>query len=194
MINSIAVFCGASEGYNEVYLDTAREAGATLAARNISIIYGGSKLGVMGALANGALENGGQVTGVIPGFLKTKEIVHTELTNLITVETMHDRKLKMQELSDAVLTLPGGWGTMEELFEMLTWGQLGLHRKPIGLLNINGYYDSLAALCNSMVTEGFLKECTASMLLISDNLDDLLAMMEQYEAPEVPEWLTTQNT
>ncbi len=194
MIKSIVVFCGASEGYNEIYTDIAREVGVTLAQRNISIIYGGSKSGIMGALANGALNNGGQVTGVIPGFLKTKEIVHTELTNLVTVDNMHERKLKMHELSDAVLTLPGGWGTMEELFEMLTWGQLGLHHKPIGLLNINGFYDSLAALCDNMVTEGFLKESTAKMLLISDDMEELLTMMEQYEAPSVPEWLTTQTT
>jgi len=110
------------------------------------------------------------------------------------VSNMHERKLKMHELSDAVITMPGGWGTMEEFFEMLTWGQLGLHRKPIGLLNVNGYYDSLAALNKSMVTEGFLKENTANMLLISNNIDDLLYQMEHYTAPEIPEWLTRQTT
>ncbi len=194
MIKSIAVFCGSSEGYNKAYMKAAREAGATLAARKIKLIYGGSKAGLMGAIADGVLENSGLVTGVIPGFLKTVEIVHTGITELVTVSNMHERKLKMHELSDAVITMPGGWGTMEEFFEMLTWGQLGLHRKPIGLLNVNGYYDSLAALNKSMVTEGFLKENTANMLLISNNIDDLLYQMEHYTAPEIPEWLTRQTT
>ncbi len=194
MIKSIAVFCGSSEGYDNAYMKAAREAGATLAARKIKLIYGGSKAGLMGAIADGVLENSGLVTGVIPGFLKTVEIVHTGITELVTVSNMHERKLKMHELSDAVITMPGGWGTMEEFFEMLTWGQLGLHRKPIGLLNVNGYYDSLAALNKSMVTEGFLKENTANMLLISNNIDDLLYQMEHYTAPEIPEWLTRQTT
>ncbi|MDR3681324.1 MAG: TIGR00730 family Rossman fold protein [Flavipsychrobacter sp.] len=194
MIKSIAVFCGSSEGYDKVYMKAAREAGATLATRKIELIYGGSKAGLMGAIADGVLENGGIVTGVIPGFLKTVEIVHTGITELVTVGNMHERKLKMHELSDAVITMPGGWGTMEEFFEMLTWGQLGLHRKPIGLLNVNGYYDSLAALNKSMVTEGFLKENTANMLLISNNINDLLYQMEHYTAPEIPEWLTRQTT
>ena len=151
-------------------------------------------MGLMGALADGALQNGGQVTGVIPYFLKVKEVVHETITELITVETMHERKLKMQELCDGVITMPGGWGTMEELFEMLTWGQLGLHNKPIGLLNVNGYYDALKALCDTMVQEGFLNEYTNTMLLTNESIEELLEQMEAYVAPEAPAWLTKQTT
>lgn len=194
MINSIAIFCGASEGYDETYMTAAREVGQALAVRNIKIIYGGSKAGLMGAVANGALENNGHVTGILPGFLKTVEIEHTGLTELIMVSNMHERKLKMHEMSNGVITLPGGWGTMEEFFEMLTWGQLGLHSKPMALLNINGYYDALVALVDTMVSEGFLKESYAPMLLVSDSIDELLDMMNNYVAPEVPNWLTSQTT
>jgi len=119
----------------------------------------------------------------MPAFLKTEELMHEGLTELIVVDTMHERKIKMHELSEAVITLPGGWGTMEETFEMLTWGQLGMHEKPIGLLNINGYYDALQVLCNNMVQEGFLQECIADMLLTSQSIDELLEMMDQYAPP-----------
>src|ERR1022692_3199226 len=157
-MKSIVIFCGSGEGYNECYREAAYNLGAMLATRNIRIIYGGAKVGLMGALAEGALGLGGQVVGVIPYFLKTTEVVHESLTQLITVDTMHDRKIKMYEMSDGVITMPGGWGTMEEMFEMLTWSQLGLHSKPIGLLNISGYYDALKALFDTMVLEGFLSE------------------------------------
>jgi uncharacterized protein (TIGR00730 family) len=194
MINSIAVFCGSSDGYDERYMHMARQVGATLAAKGISIVYGGGRQGLMGAVANGALQNNGHITGVLPTFLKTVEIEHTGITEMIMVSNMHERKLKMHELSNATITLPGGWGTMEEFFEMLTWGQLGLHSKPMGLLNIHGYYNSLVALIGTMVTEGFLKGATAAMLLVSNNIDELLNMMENYVAPDVPAWLTSQDT
>jgi uncharacterized protein (TIGR00730 family) len=148
----------------------------------------------MGAVAEGALENGGVVIGVIPTFLQTKEVTHHGLTELIKVNTMHERKIKMHDLSDAVITLPGGWGTMDEMFEMLTWGQMGLHQKPMGLLNINGYYDSLQALTDNMVSEGFLGEEVNRMLLINTDIEDLLRMMEDYVAPEVTQWLTKKTT
>jgi uncharacterized protein (TIGR00730 family) len=193
-MNSIAVFCGSSEGYNESYRETAYELGKTLAARNIHIIYGGAKVGLMGAVAEGALQNGGKIIGVIPTFLKTKEVVHEGLTELITVGTMHERKIKMHELSSGVITLPGAWGTMDELIEMLTWGQLGLHRKPIGLLNINGYYDALKALFDNMVMEGFLNEYVNATLLTSGSIADLLEQMDAYVAPEAPKWITKQTT
>src|SRR6185437_5733025 len=119
---------------------------------------GGACIGLMGAVADGVLDNKGKVIGVIPGFLRSKEIAHEEVSEMIVVESMHERKLKMHELSDGVITMPGGWGTMEEMFEMLTWAQLGLHGKPIGLLNVNGYYDSLISMINNMTDEGFLKE------------------------------------
>ncbi len=193
-MKSIVVFCGSGDGYNECYREAAYELGQTLAAKGIRIIYGGAKVGLMGALADGALNNSGNVTGVIPEFLKTKEVAHDGLTEMITVTTMHERKLKMFELSDGVITMPGGWGTMEELFEMLTWSQLGLHSKPIGLLSINGYYDALTALCDNMVLEGFLSEDTKNTLLSSGSVTDLLEQMETYVAPETKKWITKQTT
>ena len=193
-MKSIVVFCGSSEGYNECYREAAYNLGALLAARGIRIIYGGAKVGLMGALADGALENSGEIIGIIPGFLKTKEVAHEQLTKLVIVDTMHERKLKMHELSDGIITLPGGWGTMEELFEMLTWSQLGLHSKPVGLLNINGYYDALKALTDNMVTEGFLNEFVNATLLINGSIDDLLTQMEAYDPTATPQVVTKQTT
>ncbi len=193
-MKSIVVFCGSGEGYNEVYREAAEQMGITLAARHIRIIYGGAKVGLMGALADAALDQGGRVIGVIPEFLKTEEVAHEGLTELITVATMHERKLKMHELSDGIIAMPGGWGTMEELFEMLTWGQLGLHSKPVGLLNVNGYYDALKALCDNMVQEGFLNEYVNAMLLISESVDDLLEQMAAYVPMERPKVMTKQST
>lgn len=189
----IVVFCGAGDGYNEVYREVAYEVGGLLASQGIHIVYGGGKVGIMGAVADGALQSGGKVTGIIPSFLKTKEVAHTGVTEMITVETMHERKLRMNELSDAILTLPGGWGTMEELFEMLTWSQLGLHSKPIGLLNVNGYYDPLKALCSTMVQEGFLDERVNASMIVSRSIDELLVRMNDYTPPPVSKWLT-ENT
>ncbi len=193
-MKSIVVFCGSGDGYNEVYRETAYAVGRTLAERNIRIIYGGAKVGLMGALADGALQHGGEVVGIIPYFLETKEVAHEEVTQMIVVKTMHERKLKMHEMSDGILTLPGGWGTMEEMFEMLSWGLLGLHQKPVGLLNVNGYYDPLKALCDNMVVEGFLNETVNATLLTSDAIEDLLDQMDAYTAPEVPKWITKQTT
>ena len=193
-MKSIVVFCGSGDGYNESYRETAYGVGKTLAERNIRIIYGGAKVGLMGALADGALQHGGEVVGVIPYFLKTKEVAHEEVTEMIVVETMHERKLKMNEMSDGIITMPGGWGTMEEMFEMLSWGLLGLHQKPVGLLNVNGYYDALKALCNNMVQEGFLSENVNATLLISESIEELLEQMESYVPPEMPKWITKQTT
>ena len=192
-MKSIEVFCGSGDGYNECYREAAYELGQTLAARQIKVVYGGAKVGLMGALADGTLNNNGQITGVIPYFLQTKEVAHDGLTQLITVNTMHERKLKMYELCDGIIAMPGGWGTMEELFEMLTWAQLGLHGKPIGLLNINGYYDALIALCDNMVQEGFLSESVKAILLSSGSVTDLLEQMENYTAPEITKWMTKQT-
>jgi uncharacterized protein (TIGR00730 family) len=182
-MKSIAVFCGSREGYNEVYREAAYAVGAVLADAGIEVVYGGGKIGLMGALAEGVLQNNGRITGVIPSFLQTKEVAHDGLSDLVVTETMHERKIKMYELCDAVIVLPGGWGTMDELFEMLTWGQLGLHQKPIGLFNVNGYYESLKVLVNSMVQEGFLEEQLGPMLLSGDTIDELLELMRNYKAP-----------
>ena len=156
-MKAITVFCGSNSGFKEVYQQQAFLLGKKLAGENIGVVYGGARIGLMGAVADGALQNGGKVYGVIPEFLRSKEIAHEGLTELILVTSMHERKVKINELSDGVIALPGGFGTMEELFEMLTWAQLGLHKKPIALLNTNGFYDCLIKAAETMVIEGFLK-------------------------------------
>lgn len=186
----IVVFCGSSAGKDPVYLEQAKLLGAALAERQLTLVYGGAKVGLMGAVADGALNAGGQVIGVLPHFLQQKELAHEGLTELILVDTMHERKTKMNELCDGVIALPGGFGTMEELFEMLTWGQLGLHKKPIGLLNINGFYDALIELSKTMTSNGFLKAENRDMLLCSNDINDLLQQMEQYEPPANSKWIS----
>lgn len=186
----ITVFCGSSSGTNDIFRQHAYALGQLLATSGIGLVYGGAKVGLMGAVADGALDKGGEVIGVLPNFLKTVEIQHQGLTQLIMVESMHERKLKMDELSDGVIALPGGYGTLEEFFEMLTWAQLGLHKKPVALLNINGFYDSLLKLIQEMVGLGFLKEVNRKMLLVSDNGDELIQQMKNYVAPDVGKWIT----
>jgi uncharacterized protein (TIGR00730 family) len=156
-------------------------------------VYGGANVGLMGAVADGVLSKGGKVIGVLPKFLKTKEIAHENLTELILVDTMHERKTTMHELCDGVIALPGGFGTLEEFFEMLTWGQLGLHQKPIAILNIEGFYDLLNEFVQTMVDKGFLKELNQQMLLVSDNIEELLEKMENYKAPTVGKWITKET-
>ncbi len=193
-MNSITVFCGSSLGTDQVYEEQAYLLGKTLAKRGIGLVYGGAKVGLMGAVANGTLQHGGKAIGVLPYFLQTKEVAHDGLTELILVDTMHERKTKMNQLCDGVIALPGGFGTMEELFEMLTWGQLGLHTKPMGLLNTDGYYDDLITLIQQMVDKGFLKEVNQRMLLHDRDIDGLLKQMEQYMPPVVGKWITKETT
>lgn len=194
-MKSIVVFCGSSYGYDESYADTAYQVGVVLAEKNIELIYGGSKLGLMGAVAEGALQNGGTVVGVIPNFLQTKEIAHESLSELVLVDTMHERKLRMHERSEGIIALPGGWGTMEELFEMMTWAQLGLHEKPIGILNINGFYEPFLVFLNNMVREGFLKEEFMKMIIVSEDIFELLGNMWDYRpAMDIPKWISKQKT
>ena len=188
-IKRITVFCGSSFGTESVYEEQAYELGKILAQNTIGLVYGGANVGLMGAVADGVIENGGEAIGVLPHFLKGKEIAHENLTELILVDTMHERKAKMNELSDGVITLPGGFGTLEELFEMLTWAQLGLHQKPIGILNINGFYDELLAFVQTMVNKGFLKSVNQDMLLVDDSIAGLLNKMRNYKAPEVSKWI-----
>ena len=186
----VAVFCGSSVGFDPGYEQVAAAVGRALALRGIGIVYGGAKVGLMGAVAAGALQEGGEVVGVLPHFLMHKEIAHEELTELILVDSMHERKKLMNDLCDGVIALPGGFGTLEELFEVLTWGQLGLHRKPMGILNIDGFYDALRELAQTMVDRGFLKDVYQNMLLISDDIEDLLRQMDAYVAPAVGKWVT----
>lgn len=188
-MKSIAVFCGSSSGSKDYYYEQAFNLGKKLAHLEIDMIYGGSNAGLMGAVANGALSEGGKVVGVIPEFLVDKELAHNGITELILVKSMHERKYKMNELCDGVIALPGGYGTLDELFEMLTWGQLGLHKKPVALYNIHGYYNALINLVQHMVSSGFLKESNQKMLLINEDPDTLLKEMNEYVAPEVEKWL-----
>jgi uncharacterized protein (TIGR00730 family) len=189
-MKSVSVFCGSSMGGNPIYRDHAILLGQALAEKTIQLVYGGARIGLMGAVADGALSHGGQVIGVLPTFLKSKEIAHEGLTELILVESMHERKMKMHERCDGIIALPGGFGTLEELFEILTWGQLGLHKKPVGLLNVNGFYDHLYLMLQMMVTQGFLKKVNFDMLLVSNDIDDLLHQMKHYVAPDVGKWIS----
>lgn len=185
----ITVFCGSSFGTEEIYKEQATLLGQTLAKQNIELVYGGANVGLMGAVADGILNEGGKAIGILPNFLRSKEIAHLGLTELILVESMHERKTKMNDLCDGVIALPGGFGTLEELFEMLTWAQLGLHKKPIAILNIDGFYDSLIELTQTMVEKGLLKEANQGMLLVSDNIDDLLDKMRNYVPPTTGKWI-----
>lgn len=189
-MKSITVFCGSSFGTNDIYKEQAFLLGQTLAQQHIKLIYGGADVGLMGSVADGTLSEGGNAIGVLPHFLQSKEIAHKKLTELIIVETMHERKTKMNDLCDGVIVLPGGYGTLEEFFEMITWAQLGLHKKPIGILNIDGFYDDLIRLVQTMVDKGFLKQVNRDMLLISDNIDELLEKMRNYQAPTVGKWIS----
>ncbi|MCK4751033.1 MAG: TIGR00730 family Rossman fold protein [Bacteroidales bacterium] len=188
-MKSVAVFCGSSSGSNGIYTEKARQVGRILAEKGIRLVYGGAKVGLMGAVADGALSAGGEVVGVIPGFLLTKEVGHENLSELILVDTMHERKTIEYELCDGAIALPGGFGTLDELFEMLTWGQLGLHSKPVGLLNINSYFTHLGKVIDTMVNEGFLKGINRDMVLESDEIEDLILKMETYVAPDEAKWI-----
>ncbi len=188
-MKNITVFCGSSAGFDSVFTERARQLGAELALRGIGIVYGGARVGLMGQLADAALQAGGRVTGVLPRFLQAKEIAHEGLTELVLVDSMHERKTRMNELSDGVIALPGGFGTLEEFFEMLTWGQLGLHRKPVALLNINGFWDPLLTLANNMVSAGFLREANRTMILAEENITVLIDRMQAYQAPAGEKWI-----
>lgn len=188
-LNSIAVFCGSSEGNDLQIIAQAEELGTLLAKKHITLVYGAAKIGIMGKLAHKTLAHNGKVIGVIPEFLKLKEVVHEELTELITTTNMHQRKLKIQELSDGFITLPGGFGTFEELFEIITWAQLGLHQKPIGLLNSNGYYNHLIAMFKTMVEKGILKKENLKLLIVDNDVKSLLKKMKNFNSKPVAKWL-----
>jgi uncharacterized protein (TIGR00730 family) len=186
----VTVFCGSSLGLEDIYKEQAYALGQTLAIEKIGLVYGGANIGLMGAIADGALSKGGEVIGVLPYFLQEKEIAHPGLTSLVLVETMHERKTKMNDLSDGVIALPGGFGTLEEFFEMLTWAQLGLHKKPVAILNVGGFYDTLITLVQTMVDSGFVKKQNQEMLLVTDNIQGLLHQMKNYSAPAVGKWIS----
>ncbi|WP_111683003.1 LOG family protein [Winogradskyella tangerina] len=192
-MKSIAVFCGSSSGNDPYIVKESYELGLTMAKKNITLVYGAAKIGIMGRVAEAVLENNGKAIGVIPKFLQTKEIVHDGLTDLIVTENMHDRKVIMYEKSDGFIIIPGGFGTMDEFFEITTWGQLGLHTKPIGILNINGYYDALISQCKTMVERGFLKQENFDAVVMDDTIEGILEKMNNYVPLPAPKWLNKEG-
>ncbi len=182
-MKSICVYCGSNPGRDPVFVTSAREVGKRLAEAGLDIVYGGGRVGLMGEVADAALAAGGRVIGVIPEFLALKEVAHQGLTELYVVQSMHARKAKMAHLSDGFISLPGGIGTMEEMFEIWTWGQLGQHRKPVGLLNVEGYYDDLVAFLDKMAAQNFLAPDHRASLMVAEEVSDLLDAFKSYDAP-----------
>jgi uncharacterized protein (TIGR00730 family) len=189
MMKRICVFAGSNPGTAREYRLVAEELGRTLAQRGIGLVYGGARVGLMGVMADAALAAGGEVTGVIPSALVAKEIAHDRLSALHVVGSMHERKAMMGELADGFVAIPGGWGTLEEFFEILTWAQLGLHRKPCGLLNVHGYFDGLLAFMNHSIDEGFVRREYLAMVLVSRDAGALLDQLAVYEPPTVEKWI-----
>ncbi|MBK8012357.1 MAG: TIGR00730 family Rossman fold protein [Deltaproteobacteria bacterium] len=185
----LCVFCGSSDGVDPIYAEAAIAIGKLLAARGIGVVYGGAKIGLMGALANAVLVGGGEVLGVIPERLRGREIAHEGLTDLFVVESMHARKTMMAHLSDGFIALPGGWGTLEELFEVLTWTQLGYHEKPVGLLNVGGFFDGLLAYLDHTVTQGFLTPQNRRLLISAGDPEVLLKGLENMQIPAATRWI-----
>lgn len=192
-IRSVSVFCGSSAGKDVIFYNQAYSLGKFCASRDITVVYGGAKVGLMGAVADGALAANGRVVGIIPNFIKNKEIAHEGLTELIEVKSMHERKTLMYHRSEGAIILPGGFGTMDEMFELLTWGQLGLHTKPIGILNIDGYYTELMSFLDIMVKKNFLRIANREMVLIADTIEELFDSMENYEPQVKAKWISQEQ-
>jgi uncharacterized protein (TIGR00730 family) len=193
-VKSVCVFCGSHPGDDPAYEAAARALGRTLAEAGIKLVYGGGHVGLMGSVADAALAAGGQVTGVMPKALVEREVAHTGLTRLHVVGSMHERKAKMSELSEGFVALPGGTGTLEEFFEVLTWAQLGEHGKPCGLLNVAGYYDPLLAVFDHMMNRGFLAEKHRAMVLVESDPTVMLERFEEYEPPKIHKWIDLSQT
>ena len=181
-MQSIVVYCGSSPGTNPVYKEIAGELGKKMATRNIRLIYGGGGYGLMGYVADAVLQNGGEVTGVIPNFLADLEVAHQTLTELHFVETMHERKYKMVQLAKGVIALPGGYGTLDELFEILAWRQLKIYEGPVAIINVNGYYDLMLQQLDRMVVDGFLKAENRALLIVANSVDQVLTQIEEFWA------------
>ena len=190
----VCVFCGSSPGARPAYLEAAREVGTLLARRGIELVYGGGRVGLMGATADAALSAGGSVIGIIPLSLAQKEVAHQGLTELRIVRSMHERKAQMSDLSDCFLGLPGGFGTLEEFFEVLTWAQIGIHGKPCGLLNVSGYYDPLLAFADQAVAERFVRPDHRALILTDTDPAALLDRMALYQSPVVDKWMDRDQT
>lgn len=193
-MKSICVFCGSSFGTRASYAETAVETGRQIAEQGFRLVYGGAKVGLMGTVADAALKAGGKVIGVLPRALEEKELAHEGLDELHLVGSMHERKALMAELSDAFIALPGGAGTLEEIFEVWTWGQLGYHQKPCGFLNVDGYYDQLIAFLDHQTHEAFTKKAMRDMVQIADTPQALIDLFKSYEAPDTPKWIGKDET
>ena len=188
-MQALTVFCGANTGSDPVYTEVARQMGHLLASEGIALVYGGGKVGLMGVIADAVLEKGGKVIGVIPHFLAHKEVEHTGVTEMHYSETMHERKMRMFELSDGAIAMPGGFGTLDELFELCTWAQLGHHEKPLAILNVNGFYDTLLQFLNRVVSDGFLKIENRGIILDAVQPTEVLKKMRNYQPVHVPKWI-----
>ncbi len=188
-IQRLCVYCGSNEGDDPAYLHAAQALGHALVRASMGLVYGGASIGLMGAVANAVLAAGGEVTGVIPRALVEKEIAHHGVADLRVVTSMHERKALMAELSDGFVALPGGIGTLEELFEVWTWAQLGHHAKPCALLNVNGFYDGLVSFLDGVAERGFMKKPHRAMLIVAREPDELIGRLRAYEPPVVTKWI-----
>lgn len=186
--NTLCVFCGSSKGNKKIYVEAAHQLAHVLAKANVELVYGGASVGIMGELANAMLANEGCVIGVIPKFILDKEIAHQDITELHVVESMHERKKLMVSLSDGFILMPGSVGSLEEFFEIVTWSQLGLHKKPFGILNVAGYYDHLIKLIDHSVEEGFLNAMYRDNIVVADTPEKLLQGFTQYQSPKIEKW------
>ena len=189
IVRRVCVFCGSKAGRDDRYRQDARELGMLLARGGFGLVFGGGSVGLMGVLADAALEAGGEVIGVLPRMLATKELLHTGVSDMRLTADMHERKALMAELADVFIALPGGYGTFEELFEVITWAQLGIHRKTIGLLNTAGYFDPLAGLIDHAIQEGFVKQSHRGLIVIEDRPETLLTKLQSHELPKVKRWM-----
>jgi uncharacterized protein (TIGR00730 family) len=193
-MDRVCVFCGSSKGSRAIYAQSGRALGTLLASKGIGLVYGGGNVGLMGIVADAVMESGGQVIGVIPEALVQRELAHRAVTELIVVRSMHERKAKMAELSDAFIAMPGGYGTFEEFCEIITWAQLGLHRKPCAILNVEGYYDPLLALFDRAVAEGFVHPSNRQLVLQGTEPNGLLNLLAAYKPPRTEKWINPDDS
>jgi len=190
----ICVFCGSNPGRDPVYMETAEKVGLFLAENGVELVFGGGRVGLMGKIADTVMENGGSVIGIIPKSLSDKEVAHQGLTELHIVDSMHTRKAMMEDLSDGFIALPGGFGTFEELCEIITWAQLGFHEKPCGFLNVNGYYDPLVELFDKATDQQFVRPKHRELVIIESDIKSMFQKMQDYKPPELEKWLEKEDT
>jgi TIGR00730 family protein len=193
-LRNLCVYCGSNPGRQDIYIEAARELGRTMARQGIGLVYGGASVGIMGAIADAVMQAGGQAVGIIPESLMRKELAHRGLTELHVTQSMHERKRMMADRADAFVALPGGAGTLEEIFEVWTWAQLGHHAKPCALFNVGGYYDGLARFLDHMVAEQFVRAEHREMLIVENDPQRLLERLANYRAPQVTKWIARGQT